>query len=120
MADCSKTEVFLREWERMCKPLGCKECPLGQSNNCFNELCDKFVLGYPQEAIKEVQKWSDKHPRETRQSAFLKHYPNPHIIDGILDICPFKVDIHATCESAKNKNKLCFDCMMEYWLAEVE
>ena len=67
MADCSKTEVFLAEWERMCEnaPL-CKDCDM-QNNvvraRCTSKaLCLLAVLSHKEEAIKIVQQWSDEHP----------------------------------------------------------
>lgn len=95
MADCSKTEVFFVEWERMCE------------------------ISYElQKALEIVQKWIDEHPRKTRQSEFLKIFPNARLDDkGILDLCPQLIDDTIFCDSISHN---CPKCAEEYWLAEVE
>lgn len=58
MADCSKTEVFLAELERMCYSCDavCSGCGFEESGDCgqISVLCE---CG---QAV--VQKWSDEHP----------------------------------------------------------
>jgi hypothetical protein len=68
--------------------------------------------------VKNTEEWSAAHPRKTRQSEFLKHYPGARItIDGYLHACPIDVfsDIGFNCD-ARN----CFECKKAFWLAEVE
>nr|DAR13410.1 MAG TPA: hypothetical protein [Caudoviricetes sp.] len=87
MIDCSKTENYLAEKQRMTKKhkpnagayiceLDCLDCPLGHSNNGIGEPCLGLETNYPEKAIAIVQKWSDAHPQRTYLSEFLKHYPN--------------------------------------------
>ena len=66
MADCSKTEAFLGEWERMCHREDCPTCYLSSYNNMTeSELtCTQFIRCCPQEAIKIVQEWSDNNPQQ--------------------------------------------------------
>lgn len=73
MIDCSKTEIFLAEWKRLCDSRkscliehGDKNyCPLIVEGNGKNKeiYCEEFVRLYPSESIKRLQKWSD----ETKQ-----------------------------------------------------
>lgn len=119
MADCTKTEVFLREWKRMCKhQTGCSTCklPLFGVNNLFQ--CQYYFKYYPKEAIEIVQKWSDENPKKTRQSEFLEHYPNAKVDDGVLDICPLCVDGNFHFNGCNVFE--CADCERMYWLAKVE
>lgn len=87
MIDCSKTENYLAEKQRMTKKhkpnagayiceLDCLDCPLSHSNNGIGEPCFGLETNYPEKAIAIVQKWSDEHPQKTYLSEFLKHYPN--------------------------------------------
>lgn len=87
MIDCSKTENYLAEKQRMTKKhkpnagayiceLDCLDCPLSHSNNGIGEPCFGLETNYPEKAIAIVQKWSDEHPQRTYLSEFLKHYPN--------------------------------------------
>lgn len=40
----------------------------------------------PEVLVREVERWSESHPLETRQSVFLKQWPNSVIRnDGVLD-----------------------------------
>lgn len=121
--DCNITEVFLREWKRMCNKKTCTTCRLSIHKNLSKNtlICNDYVKHYPKDAIKIVQKWSDNNPpkpKKTRQSEFLKHYPNARVNDGVLDICPLYIDgdfQFGGCNAFE-----CADCERMYWLAEVE
>lgn len=68
-------------------------------------------------AVQIVEKWSAEHPRKTRQSEFLKQWPNAAVNeDGVL-FCPKTVDLaHFCCY----KDKGCGGCRREFWMQEVE
>lgn len=106
---------FLKEMNRMCSKIQCETCSLRYTNNGMDLPCYSFTKYYPEKAIETVEKWSAEHPVKTRQSEFLKMFPNASIEHGCLDICPEDVDKNVPCY-----NKLCVDCKKEYWLAEVE
>ena len=73
----------------------------------------------PIEAIKIVQKWSDEHPPKTRQSEFLKMFPNARLdFDSVLVIEPCAVDKNFASTYCISDH--CYICRAEYWLAEVE
>lgn len=83
MIDCSKTENYFIEKQRMTKrcKLGCSNCPLSRMNNNKGQSCTAFEMLYPEKAIAVVQKWSDEHPQKTYLSEFLKNYPNTLLDD---------------------------------------
>ena len=121
MADCSKTEVFFEELDRMCKTVN----KYGEAEDCVfykpNYGCCGYMHWLPdgvEKAVTVLQKWSDEHPRKTRQSKFLKLFPNAHMRDdcSVLNICPMELDKHFICK----KSIFCVDCQKKYWLAEVE
>ena len=68
-------------------------------------------------AVKFVERWDAAHPAKTRQSEFLKHYPNAKIFSGCLNTCPMNVfgDTEANCN-----HQPCYECKKAFWLAEVE
>ena len=68
-------------------------------------------------AVKFVERWDAAHPAKTRQSEFLKHYPNAKIFSGCLNACPMNVfgDTEANCN-----HQPCYECKKAFWLAEVE
>lgn len=74
-----------------------------------------------EDVVKEVEEWSAAHPRKTRQSVFLKQYPNAVLDkDGVLRICPYSVG-----GDTPEKYKCicltdCGACRQEFWMQEVE
>ena len=110
---------FLKEKTRMCNSVNCCECPLDIENNGKRVNCQVIERDYTEEAVSIVEKWSKDHPFETRQSKFLKAYPSADVTDGVLFICPRRVDLN--CLSEKECRKIiCPECMKKYWLSKEE
>lgn len=120
MADCSKTKVFFEELDRMCKTVN-KD---GEVEDCVfykpNYGCCGYMHWLPdgvEKAVTVLQKWSDEHPKKTRQSEFLKMYPNAMLCEGeYLNIAPCHLDRNIR----KGCLESCINCHREYWFAEVE
>lgn len=105
MIDCTKTENYLAEKQRMTKKhkpnageyiceLDCLDCPLSHSNNGIGEPCFGLETLYPEKVIAIVQKWSNEHPQKTYLSEFLKNYPNASLVhDGTPEICLRKLGL---------------------------
>lgn len=69
-------------------------------------------------AVTFVEQWAAEHPIKTRQSEFLKHYPDARILaHGCLNVCPMNVfsDTDINCNAQP-----CIECKKAFWLAEVE
>jgi len=88
--DCSKTEVFLAEWYRMCCSFdgNVHNCPvtLGcgvmQCNSC------RHIAMTGGDIIDIVQEWSDSHPVKTRLSVLKEAFPNAkYCEDGQPEAC---------------------------------
>ena len=110
---------FLKERKRMCdKYEGCDGCPMSNTNNRYEIPCGSLNDKYPEEAVFIVEKWSVEHPVKTRQSEFLKMFPNAAttVETGALKICPKEVDKTQDISCTRP----CSVCLKEYWLAEVE
>ena len=108
---------FLKERKRMCTSFdeSCYGCKL-DGRTCLN-TSDVSVETYKKN-VEAVEKWSKEHPVKTRQSEFLKMFPNAFTgDDGVLSILPCNVDrtVKGVCS-----NKTCRDCRRDYWLQEVE
>lgn len=97
MIDCTKTEQYFAEKQRMVKlqtgevcEISCEECPLSSMNNGEGIVCSDFETLYPEKAVAIVQKWSDEHPQKTYLSELLKHYPNAPLDDdgAPKGVCP--------------------------------
>ena len=115
------TLEFLKERKRMCNLCKhCEGCPLkragcGLGTSASDEEYEKIIAA--------VEQWSKAHPRKTRQSVFLEHFPEAELTkDGVISICPVGVsaayrDDHGYCAKP---NRRCTDCRKEYWMQEVE
>ena len=74
-------------------------------------------------AVKFVERWAVAHPIKTRQSEFLKQWPDASIDDlGVLKVCPSPIstshrNAHGGCTYSGGN---CSDCRRKFWLAEVE
>ncbi len=103
---------FLEERERMCGH-GCENCPV------YGDECDIYTPDCDYESLVEVvETWAAEHPRKTRQSEFLKQWPDAMVYsDGILDIYPCILEKARRCDKCNNG---CTECRHEFWMQEVE
>ena len=116
---------FLKARKRMCETNDCNEggCPLFQYN-CNNDGTDEENV----QTVAIVEQWAKEHPVKTRQSEFLKMFPNAQkSSDGGLDICPNKIEPEKYKSVALPKacinsdtGKLCTECKRDFWLKEIE
>lgn len=111
---------FLKERARMCKAnqtgeMTCENCA------AYKGVSQCYKLGEPKDPEKMVaivEQWAAEHPAKTRQSEFLKHYPDARILaHGCLNVCPMNVfsDTDINCNAQP-----CIECKKAFWLAEVE
>lgn len=105
---------YLKTLRRMCNA-ECRECEYGKRRGF--DPCMVWRNSHPEEAVSIAEKWAAEHPAKTRQSEFLKHYPNAKIILGCLDACP--MDVFGDTEANCNRQP-CYECKKEFWLTEVE
>lgn len=119
-------KATIYDYARMCKFYdGCTNCPLGCNNNIKGITCDYIVRAYPDKANEIILNWCEEHPIKTRQSEFLKMFPNAKLSsDGLVSICAQDCDKSWNCKLNIDANNIenidCTDCMKEYWLAEVD
>lgn len=117
MTDCSNTEEYFAEKQRMTKrtsggtcKINCSDCPLSYKNNGVPGYvsCVNFEMCYPQQAISIMQRWSNEHPQRTYLTEFLEHYPNAELDEnGIPKICRWKLGLAAI----KERNCVEGDCI---------
>lgn len=111
---------FIKEAKRMCHSYDeCEDCPAHTGG--FDDCCIDTTLDINAEiAVDIVGKWAKEHPRKTRNSEFLKHYPDAKVHDkGMVDICPRCADKRfEPCGGCART--VCVDCEAEYWMQEVE
>lgn len=104
---------FFSEFRRMCKSTSdCTKCEY-HGNKCDN------AIDFFEKTVAEVEQWSRKHPRKTRQDAFLEQWPNCMMgDDGIVGMCPKNVDKMHACNLMRLDE--CVDCRREFWMQEAE
>lgn len=75
-----------------------------------------------EDVVKEVEEWSVAHPRKTRQSAFLEHYPEARLDEyGVLRFCPSDISAaHRDSGGCGYPEQRCTDCRRKFWMQEVE
>lgn len=117
---------FIKERSRMCKSFysseygNCGDCPAKWDE------CDEMRVmteDEPNIIVEIVEKWAAAHPHKTRQSEFLKQWPEVVTgAGGIIAICPAHLDkayAKAHCISSLT-NANCDNCRREFWSQEVE
>ena len=110
---------FLKGYDRMCKSSNsCMDCCLNCGNNGTGRACSVYIRKCLEEAIQKIKIWLKNHQNTTRQSEFLKLFPEARLEDGVLEIHPCKVDKtyeEEFCEAFYS----CKECKRNYWLKEI-
>lgn len=109
---------YVKQRNRMCDYyVSCSECPAGQYKVCAS------IVGIPK-LIPIIEQWAKEHPVKTRQSEFLKIFPEASMLnDEYLNICP--AQISSECRDRETGG--CYDpgmdcgkCKHDFWLKEIE
>ena len=92
-----------------------------------NSTVQKYISAYKKNdcegMVKAAEQWAAEHPAKTRQSEFLKQWPEADVDEnGVLQTCPALIsashrDQTGGCATLSNK---CENCRKAFWLAEVE
>lgn len=70
--------------------------------------------------VKDAEEWAKSNPPKTRQTEFIKMFPNVSIRrDGYIDIAPCNLDAEVYKKCVKGSTK-CNECYKEFWGKEVE
>lgn len=109
---------FFKTVNRLCKNQRCEECPVYKNDMYCMVGFDDDSIKSIEETISKVEQWAKDHPVKTRQSEFLKMFPDAKIgKDGALIIYPCAIEKRLS--GKKCGGIFCDDCRREYWLAEV-
>lgn len=112
---------FIEERNRMCKSFDkCSyDCP-AWDGSCKLETGTNLECEADKQ-VEIVKEWAATHPRKTRQSEFLKQWPNAKVdANGILEICPVKLDTNQDCLLGQRAHLSCADCCDRFWKKVVE
>lgn len=115
---------FLKERTRMCNYYMnyCRNCPGNKVAYCAT-LCAAAI-----DLVPIVEQWAKEHPIKTRQSEFLKMFPNAQkSSNGVLDICPRKFEPEKYKSATPDKVCIncdtvhwCDECCRDFWLTEIK
>lgn len=111
---------YLKTLNRMCH-CECFKCEFRKVRSEF-ETCPVWQRTHPEEAIAIVEKWAKEHPIKTRQSEFLKMFPNVILNDkGQPSLCAKLLDTtyHRVGGCGLDVD-ICQRCMDNFWGHEVE
>ena len=76
------------------------------------------------EIVEQVEQWAKEHPVKTRQSEFLKQWPDAEIGgDGLPSVTPCQLDVGLIQDESKEDCEdrgVCDKCRRDFWLKEVE
>lgn len=103
---------FVTEYNRMCDfyDFKCSQCQM------YREDCDLYCSETNiSKLVSVVKKWSEEHVPNTRQEKFLEKFPNAILYDGVVTVCPKRLDSNVPCP-----NRDCCGCRRAYWLAQTE
>ena len=109
---------YVKQRKRMCDYYAnCGDCPAVQYEECssLNGIANLVPI---------VEQWAKEHPVKTRQSEFLKQWPDAEISDdGLPSIAPCQLykDMEEKDENGVCcKNCGCGICRRDFWLKEIE
>ena len=118
-------KATIHDYVRFCDAhTKCLGCSLENMSLCKNSMRNVDI----DKANKIILDWCDQNPAKTRQSEFLKHYPNANFLptsDGVvLAICPKELDVdykNKYYPSTKSLCKMdeCLKCKQEFWFTEI-
>lgn len=109
---------FLRARRKLCDDNVCGEsCPLFY-------CCDDDTEDIRIRQVLAVEQWTKEHPVKTRQSEFLKQWPDAEIGgDGLPNVAPCQLCvglIHGKFQKDCENREACTDCRRAFWLAEIK
>lgn len=114
---------FVKSVNRLCKnQSGCAKCPIWEKGMCMAGF-DNDSVECIEETISIVEQWAKDHPIKTRQSEFLKMFPNADM-QRIYALFPCIMDqtIRPTrCVKYEmfSSPRKCVECRKDYWNEEV-
>ena len=109
---------YLKAFGRLCNNYLCGDnCPL-------IDICDDVSDDGYVRKVQIVEQWAKEHPVKTRQSEFLKQWPDAEIgDDGLPSVAPCQLykDMEEKDENGVCcKNCGCAECRHDFWLKEIK
>lgn len=108
---------YVKQRRRMCDSYEtCTKCPASEYPGCAT------VDGIP-DIVSIVEQWAKEHPVKTRQSEFLKQWPDAEISgDGLPSVAPCQLCVGLLHERSRERcesRQVCDKCRRDFWLKEI-
>nr|DAI63314.1 MAG TPA: hypothetical protein [Caudoviricetes sp.] len=97
----------------------CNGCPLRNNDTCIAGLCDDGLCDEAEKAVQIVEQWAKDHPIKTRQSEFLKMFPNAQMVNIERTFCVAHFDSTKKCKEILPSDEQCIACRYKFWNEEV-
>ena len=115
---------YIKEAKRICKSRSvCKsvsgKCPLLDENGhctATADICAEDIIEKTEKAVQIVEQWAKDNPIKTRQSEFLRMFPNTDLFGDVINIGPCKIEKEMKRYCG---DRACGECKRTYWLTEV-
>lgn len=114
---------FIKESKRLCKAQeSCSKCVAQICGCCLTDIC--VEANSAEKAVAVVEQWSKDHPVKTRQSEFLKMFPNANIKTITASLSPCVLDREENPHRCAKYGYLsiscrCIKCRDDFWNEEV-
>ena len=108
---------FITSMSQICQNSLCVDCVL--SSFCGKVCCERTKED-AEKATTIVEKWLKDHPLKTRQTEFLKKFPNAAVVYGTIDILPCKLDKTLAEDCDGGHPRECVECRKEFWNKVIE
>lgn len=104
---------YVKALRRLCRSkIKCSECQLlNKEEHC----CMADIGECAEKTVQIVEQWAKDNPIKTRQSEFLKMFPNVVMTRGVIALRPCRLDTQINECSGSD----CDKCKRAYWLTEV-
>lgn len=118
---------FLKTVDRLCRAEeDCSSCPLNgyACDANLKDVARYYTLESVQDMVQKVEQWTKDHPLKTRQSEFLKKFPNADM-QKICTLFPCVMDqtikpTRCVKYESFSSPKKCVECRKDYWHEEVD
>ncbi len=105
---------FYRQFARYCTTSYCGACKI--VDYCKTKTKDGRDA---EKIVREIEQWAKDHPVKTRQSEFLKMFPNAQMVSIERIFCVAYFDSTKKCKEILPSDEQCIACRYKFWNEEV-
>lgn len=115
---------FIKTFKRFCLSEKQKNRPYDSLEEESYVAKDRLLMYGAEDMVEMMKEWAKEHPLKTRQSEFLKMFPDARVFQGTLAINPCQIEVSRLnteeCHTYSDNEAGCLACRDKYWNEEVE